>query len=318
MTLEAKAAQELRETVLALGFDRVGFTPANRVADYDRYQSWLDAGHAGGMEYMHRNCCLREDPRELLPEARSVILVSMNYHWPGGETREADRGRVSRYARGRDYHKVLRGRLRKLDALLREDFGATTTRICVDSAPLLERSLAAAAGLGWVGKNTMLIDEKIGSWTFLGALLCDLDLPADTPVAERCGACTACLDACPTEAFPEPGILDAGRCISYLTIEHKGEVPAGLAAQMDDHVFGCDICQEVCPWNNKAPATEIDDFEPRPSATAPLLSELVALNEASFLERFAGTPIMRAGLEGMKRNARNAMENAERNRNGNP
>ncbi len=311
MTLDLTATETLRGKVLALGFDRVGFAAAERVADYDRYQAWLDAGQAGGMEYMHRNCCLREDPRELLAEARSLILVSMNYHWPGEDRREPGRGQVSRYARGRDYHKVLRGRLRRVESMLREEFGAGATRICVDSAPLLERSLAAAAGLGWIGKNTLLIDEKIGSWTFLGALLCDLDLPPDSPVADRCGNCTACLDACPTEAFPEPGVLDAGRCISYLTIEHKGKVPVKLAVPMGDHVFGCDICQEVCPWNQKAPATGEADFEPRPQVTAPLLSELLSLDESSFLDRFAGTPVMRAGLEGMKRNATIARENAE-------
>ncbi len=300
----------LKSVFQNLGFDRVGFAPAAIVADYSRYQKWLDAGFAGGMDYMHRNCCPREDPRELLAEARSVILVSMNYLWPIEEPESDGRGRISRYARGRDYHKVMRKRLKKAELILREEFGARATRVCVDSAPLLERSLAAAAGLGWIGKNTMLIDESLGSWTFLGALLCDLDLPADSPVADRCGNCTACLDACPTQAFPEPGVLDAGKCISYLTIEHKGEIPGALADLMGDHVFGCDVCQEVCPWHNKAPVTKIEDFEPRSQVIAPLITELLELDENSFLKRFAGTPVMRTGLEGMKRNARIARENS--------
>ena len=252
MPLSETAISELRIDALACGFDRVGFAVAAPVADFPRFESWLDAGHAGGMDWLHRHRALRADPRELLPEARSLILVSMNYHRPSEDPPGAGRGRVSRYARGRDYHKTLRGRLRKLEEVLREEYGAAFTRICVDSAPLLERSLAAAAGLGWIGKNTMLIDERLGSWTFLGALLCDLDLPPDLPVADRCGSCTACLDACPTQAFPEPGLLDARRCISYLTIEHKGEIADELAAKMDDHIFGCDICQDVCPWNAKA------------------------------------------------------------------
>ncbi len=312
MSLSTEKLNSLRESFTALGFDRVGFAPAAIVADYSRYESWLDAGFAGGMDYMHRNCCLREDPRELLAEARSVILVSMNYHWPIDEPEPEGRGRVSRYARGRDYHKVMRKRLQKAEGILRDEFGAQATRVCVDSAPLLERSLAASAGLGWIGKNTMLIDERLGSWTFLAALLCDLDLPADSPVSDRCGNCTACLDACPTQAFPEPGVLDASKCISYLTIEHKGEIDEDLAGQMDDHVFGCDICQEVCPWNNKAPVTEIDDFRPREQVTAPLLGDLLKLDEPGFLDRFAGTPVMRAGLEGMKRNSRIAQKNSGR------
>jgi epoxyqueuosine reductase len=312
MSLSTEKLKLLRESISALGFDRVGFAPAAIVTDYSRYQQWLDAGFAGGMDYMHRNCCLREDPRELLAEARSVILVSMNYHWPIEETDSEGRGRVSRYARGRDYHKVMRKRLQKAELILRDEFGAQATRVCVDSAPLLERSLAASAGLGWIGKNTMLIDERLGSWTFLAALLCDLDLPGDTPVSDRCGNCTACLDACPTQAFPEPGVLDASKCISYLTIEHKGEVDKDLAEQMGDHVFGCDICQEVCPWNNKAPVTMIDDFRPRDQVTAPILSDLLKLDEAGFLDRFAGTPVIRAGLEGMKRNTGIAQENTRR------
>ncbi|MBC8366210.1 tRNA epoxyqueuosine(34) reductase QueG [bacterium] len=312
MSLSTEKTNSLRESILALGFDRVGFAPALVVDDYPRYQSWLDAGYAGGMEYMHRNCCLREDPRELLAEARSVIMVSMNYHWPSEDKAVDERGRVSRYARGRDYHKVMRKRLQNVELILREEFGAQATRVCVDSAPLLERSLAAAAGLGWIGKNTLLIDERLGSWTFLAALLCDLDLPADSPVADRCGNCTACLEACPTQAFPEPGLLDASKCISYLTIEHKGEIDDDLAGQMDNHIFGCDICQEVCPWNTKAPMTEIEDFRPRELVSTPLLSELLQLDEAGFLKRFAGTPVMRAGLDGMKRNARIALANSRR------
>ena len=304
MRLSLENLNSLREKVLALGFDRVGFAPARPLDDFPRFESWLDNGYAAGMDYLPRHRQLRASPCELLAEAQSVIMVSMNYHWPMTEESDPGRGRVSRYARGRDYHKVVRKRLHKLGDLLKSDFGATATRACVDSAPLLERSLAAASGLGWIGKNTMLIDEKLGSWTFLGALLCDLDLPPDSPVADRCGTCTACLDACPTDAFPEPGVLDARRCISYLTIEHRDEIDPDLAAHMGDHIFGCDICQEVCPWNREVPTSLIEDYRPRAETTAPLLSELLKLDAPAFLKRFAGTPIMRAGLDGLLRNAR--------------
>jgi len=304
-------SRRLKAMILAEGFDRVGIAPVGEVSDFPRFESWLEKGYAGGMSYMERRRSLRDDPRNLLPEAVSIIMVSVNYHWPEEDASSggAHCGRVSRYARGRDYHKVLRKRLHRVEAMLLENFGATATRACVDSAPLLERSLAAAAGLGWIGKNTMLIDERLGSWTFLGALLCDLHLPADAPVADRCGNCRACLDACPTKAFPEAGVLDSRRCISYLTIEHKGGIDGEMARRMGDHVFGCDICQEVCPWNAKAPAGSVKDFRPRPGVASPLLSELLHASEVDFLDRFAGSAVMRAGWECMRRNARIASNN---------
>lgn len=308
----AEKRELLKREILAIGFDRVGVASAGPVADFGRYAAWLDGGFAGTMRYLRKHRAQREDPRELLPEARSVIVLSLNYAGPGRPEPARGRGRISRYALGRDYHKILRKRMKAVEALLRERHGAGATRSCVDSAPLLERSLAAAAGLGWIGKNTMLIDEKLGSWTFLGAVLCDLELPPDSRAAGRCGSCVACLEACPTGAFPEPGLLDARRCISYLTIEHRGEIEPELAAKMGNHVFGCDICQEVCPWNASAPPGGVEDFRPRPGLVDPPLSELADLDEDRFLARFAGTPVMRAGLEGMRRNARIAMENSKR------
>ena len=306
----------LRRGLLAIGFDRVGFAPAGPTPDHERYEAWLDRGHAGPMEYLERHRRLRADTRELLPEARSVILVSLNYHVddPGSRApAEPGTGWISRYAWGRDYHKVLRARLIEAATLLSDEFGARHTRVCVDSAPLAERSLAASAGLGWIGKNTMLIDERLGSYTFLGALLSDLELPADAPATDRCGSCTACLEACPTGALmpEEPGWLDARRCISTLTIETKGEIEPALAELMGDHVFGCDICQEVCPWNAKAPESAEAEFRPRPGLRRPLLTEILAMDPEAFLARFAGTPIMRAGLEGLRRNARVALANAD-------
>jgi len=304
--------EALRRQLLDLGFDAVGFAPAGEVPDHARLLDWLAAGHQASMSWMDEHADLRRSPRELLPAARSAILVLQSYHdadLPAHEPARPGRGRVSRYARGRDYHKTLRKRLERAADLLRVEHSATSTRVCVDSAPLLERSLAAAAGLGWIGKNTMLINEKLGSYTFLGALLCDLDIAPDSPAPARCGQCRACLEACPTGALLEPGVLDSRRCISYLSIEHKGEIEPELAAQMEDHLFGCDLCQEACPWNRRAAAASEPDFRARPELVAPLLGEILALDDAAFLERFAGTPLMRAGRERLQRNARIARAN---------
>jgi epoxyqueuosine reductase len=306
-------SQKLKESILALGFDRLGIASVGPHADHGRLEQWLQAGHAASMDWMDRSCEFRRDPALLLEGCRSVLLLSLNYHSSAEEAPpQRGQGRISRYARFRDYHKVMRSMLRRATTLLREDHGASLTKIAVDSAPLLERSLAASAGLGWIGKNTMLIDEKLGSWTFLGAVLSDLDLEPDAPVPDRCGNCRACLDACPTDAFPEAGVLDSRSCISYLTIEHRGDIDAELAGKMGDRIFGCDLCQEVCPWNREVPQTAVEDFQPRSGLQAPLLESLLAMNQESFLKSFAGTPLMRAGLERMQRNARIALSNEEK------
>ncbi|MBN2172248.1 MAG: tRNA epoxyqueuosine(34) reductase QueG [Candidatus Krumholzibacteriota bacterium] len=326
----------LRAELLALGFDRVGFAPVGEQPDFARFRDWLAEGCAAGMDYLARHAEARRDPARLLAGARSVIMVSVSYHAPrpAGEGRGGDAaksagaddpattdepapagfGRVSRYARGRDYHRVLRGRLRQAARLLAERHGARAARICVDTAPLLERSLAARAGLGWIGRNTCLVDPELGSWTFLGALLTDLDLPPDSPQPDRCGDCRACLDACPTGALAAPGRLDARHCLSYLTIEHRGPLPAELAARLEGRVFGCDRCQEVCPFNAGARATRAEDFHPRPDQGLLELAPLLALDRAGLAARFAGTPLMRAGAEGLRRNAAAVLEGQRRRR----
>ena len=326
--------ESLRAALLELGFDRVGFAPVGQQPDFARFEAWLADGCAAGMDYLSRGAEARRDPARLLPGARSVIMVSVSYHAPpaggdrGGEaagpaagsaapagaeeTAPAGFGRVSRYARGRDYHRVLKARLREAGRLLAERHGARATRICVDTAPLLERSLAARAGLGWIGKNTCLVDPELGSWTFLGGLITDLDLPPDAPQPDGCGDCRACLDACPTGALVAPGRLDARRCLSYLTIEHRGPIPPEPAARLGDRVFGCDRCQEVCPFNAVARATRREDFRPRPGQSLLELAPLLDLDRAGLVARFAGTPLMRAGEAGLARNARAVLDSQRR------
>ncbi|HLQ46995.1 MAG TPA: tRNA epoxyqueuosine(34) reductase QueG, partial [Planctomycetaceae bacterium] len=262
-----------------------------------------------------------EHPRGVLPPVRSVIMLAMNYRTqePSAqqEKRGSDRaglcGQVSRYAWGsRDYHDVLRERLKPLADVLHEQRPGCRTRGVVDTAPLLERDFARLAGLGWFGKNTMLLNKRLGSWFFLAAMLTDVDLPADEPhQTSHCGTCTRCLDACPTDAFVEPGVLDARRCISYLTIELRDQpIPTELRSQMGDWVFGCDVCQEVCPWNRKAPESREPAFAPRTDLNPADLERLLQLDAAGFEAAFSETPLHRAGRAGLLRNAATALGNS--------
>jgi epoxyqueuosine reductase len=281
-----------------MGFTLVGTTtlaPADTASFYD---AWLDAGHAGAMRYMHHYKKQRRDPRALLPAARSAIVVAMPY------AGRAPSGSVARYARGTDYHAVMRTRLEALHATLAARAGRAVTAKCVvDSTPLLERDLARRAGLGWFGKNTLLINPHEGSFFLLGALLIDLDLPSDPPfAADRCGRCTRCLDACPTQAFVAPRTRDARRCIAYLTIELRGAIPTELRPAIGDLLFGCDICQDVCPWNvrfaadrpDPALADTLGDLDP---------VEILTMDETTFTSRFARSPVARATRAGLARNA---------------
>ncbi len=312
-SLEARLKRQAR----ALGFELAGIAPARPADGFARLRDWLERGFAGDMEYMSRHAEARRHPQAVLPEVRSVLMVAMSYAASGGrqpvgesQNRGADaprspvRGRVARYARGSDYHEVLRARLNQLLAWVQAEAPGCRGRGVVDTSPLLERDFARRAGLGWFGKNTMLIDKRHGSYFLLGALLLDLELQPDPPhAASHCGTCTACLDACPTQAFAGPGLLDSRRCLSYLTIELKGAVPAELRPAMTDWLFGCDICQEVCPWNRKAlPGTE-PALQPRADLIALDPEEVLALSEDEFRRRFRGTALWRARRRGLLRNA---------------
>jgi epoxyqueuosine reductase len=243
----------------------------------------------------------------VLPEARSVVCVALNYYQ--GEPSDRSWTPVARYAWGRDYHDVMTPRLEALAGFIGEAAGARG-KCYVDTGPLLERDLAARAGLGWVGKNTMLLHPALGSWFFIGVLLTTASLAHDAALPDRCGTCRACLDACPTEAFVAPYVLDARRCISYLTIEHRGAVDPDLAAGTGPWQFGCDVCQDVCPWNRRAPVTREEAFFP--AAPYPGAAAVAAMDDAAFRHRFADTPLMRPKAEGMRRNARIALDNARR------
>ena len=314
------AADAVREMARHCGFELAGVTPALPAGDRSRYRDWVDSGHAGEMRYLtDRRAEIRDDPRHLLASAQTAICVAKLYQTPQPYSVDCDdreRAWISRYAWGGDYHAVMRHGLEQLDGMLRAQAGEPyESKICVDTAPLLERSYARLAGLGWIGKNTCLIHERSGSWYFLGELLVSIAVPGDAecaPPPDRCGTCRRCIDACPTAAIvPEPAgdgfTLDSRRCISYFTIELRGAVPEEHRAPMGGNVFGCDICQDVCPWNRRAPDTGEPAFAAR--EFAPPLERLAALTEEEFRARFRDTPIERARYSGFLRNVAIAMGN---------
>ena len=301
-------ADALKRAAAEAGFAACGITGAAAPDRLDQFHDWLDAGYAGEMGYIERRRAAYGDTASVLPAVRSVVMLAMPYRTDDPPPAAAQRGRISRYAwSGRDYHDVLRERLRPVAAVLHEAVPEARTRVVVDTAPLLEREFAERAGIGWIGKNTLLLSKHLelrGSLFFLAGLLTTLDLPADAPhETAHCGTCTACLDVCPTEAFVGPGVLDARRCISYLTIELRDRpVPANLRLGLKDWVFGCDLCQDVCPWNTRAPRGPAD-FEPRPDLIDGDLLDLLSLDAAMFAARFAGTPLERTGRDALVRNA---------------
>ncbi|MCX7896402.1 MAG: tRNA epoxyqueuosine(34) reductase QueG [Rhodocyclaceae bacterium] len=305
----------LKENIRAwgyeLGFTAIGFAGLELGEAEARLMAWLAAGRHGEMDYMAAHGALRAHPREFAPFAKSAIICRLDYN---GKPIDSDDSKckelavIARYAQGRDYHNVMRKRLARLAKRIETEVGPCDHRACVDSAPVMEVELARLAGLGWRGKHTLLV-SRTGSWFFLGELLVSLPLPPDEPIADHCGRCARCLIACPTQAFVAPFQLDARRCIAYLTIEHKGPIPLELRPRMGLHVFGCDICQEVCPWNRFAPLGA-PEFSPRAGLNAARLVELFAWSEEEFATRFTGSPIRRIGYERWLRNLAVALGNA--------
>ena len=309
------AKRALTAQARALGFDALGVAGIELGEDERHLIRWLKAGLHGDMDYMRRNLQLRTRPQQLLAGAVRVVSVRMDY-WPG-EARPAREvladptlGYISRYALGRDYHKVLRRALATLAARLARQLGPFGYRVCVDSAPVLEKAHARNAGLGWIGKHTNLIAREAGSWFFLGEMLTDLPLPLDPPASPHCGTCQACIPACPTGAIVAPWRLDARRCISYLTIEHRSAIPEELRAALGNRIYGCDDCQLVCPWNKFARAAAHPDFRVRHALDAARLPELFLWTSAQFEERMRGSAIYRLGYERWSRNVAVALGNA--------
>ena len=310
----AALARELRGWATELGFDAVGITDTDLGEHPAHLQRWLDAGHAGTMDWMARHADLRAAPERLEPWTVRVISARMNYRPPADDPlatlADPTRAYVSRYALGRDYHRILRPRLARLAERI-EAAGGGRFRAFTDSAPVLEKALAEKAGLGWIGKNTLLLSRDAGSWFFLGEIYTDLPLPLDeVEPSEHCGRCTACLDVCPTRAFVGPRQLDASRCIAYLTIEHRGAIPEALREPMGNRIFGCDDCQLVCPWNKFSQVTREEDFHPRHELEAADLRDLFRWSATDFDERTRGSAIRRTGYEGWLRNIAVALGNA--------
>ena len=311
----ASPRHAIRDRALATGFDAVGFASAHLPDQAGRnLQAFVEAGLHGDMGWLADTAARRSDPNTLWPDARSVILVAANYG-PDEDpltdlqrSRTLGRGAISVYARNRDYHDLMKKRLRVLARWIHETFGAQV-KLFVDTAPVMEKPLAMQAGLGWQGKHTNLVSRAFGSWLFLGSVFTDLSLTPDTPETDHCGACRRCLDACPTEAFDAPYRLDARRCISYLTIEHKGHIEPGLRAAIGNRIYGCDDCLAVCPWNKFAKATAEPDFLPRAALTTARLTDLAMLDDAAFRTLFSGSPIKRIGRDRFLRNVMIALGN---------
>jgi epoxyqueuosine reductase len=298
--------EQIKHQAHALGFDLVGIAPVQESSELAFFDRWLEEGYAGEMHYLLRSRTRRRDLCQVLPGAQSVVVCGLNYdtEYPYSTTQqETSRGWVARYAWSTDYHQVLHDKLTRLQAYI-------TALVPLDTGPVVERVHAKYAGLGWFGKNTCLLNTQLGSWLFLGELILTIPLDYDRPTPDHCGTCTRCLDACPTDAFLEPYVLDARRCISYLTIELKGAIPEALRPYMGQHIFGCDICQDVCPWNRKRHFTSEPGLQPRSEQIHPLLADLAQLTPAAFKQRYRGTALERTRRRGLLRNVCVAMGNS--------
>lgn len=306
-------ADRIKAEARAAGFDAVGIAPAAiGVRERDRLDAFVAGGEHGGMAWMADKLDRRRDPAVLWPDARSVVVCAANYgpdHNPLESLERRDRGAIAVYARNKDYHDLLKKRLKRLARWIHAEFEAEV-KVFVDTAPVMEKPLAARSGIGWQGKHTNLVSREFGSWLFLGEVFTTLELPADTAEDDHCGRCRRCLDACPTAAFPTPYTLDARRCISYLTIEHQGPIPIEFRAAIGNRIYGCDDCLAVCPWNKFAAATRELAFVPRDDLTLPLLADLAELDDAAFRARFAGSPIKRTGRDRFLRNVLVALGNS--------
>ena len=300
-------SERIKQKAAEIGFEKVGIVPAEPlISEGARLNDWLGRGFHGEMAWMESEPEKRSDPRLLFPGAKSVIVAALNYFTPHDHAGSNDKGKISRYAWGDDYHGVVREKLNELFDWIKSENPDADGKICVDTAPMMDKAWAVRAGLGWIGKHTNLITKEIGSWVFLGEIIVNIELEYDTAVVEdHCGTCTACLDACPTDAIVEPYVVDSRKCLSYATIELRSEtLPADIADSMEGWFYGCDICQDVCPWNRFETPTEESRFEPRKGETSIPIDEILSFTPDEYAERFRKTAIKRAKLPGLKRNAR--------------
>ena len=307
----ASRSRKIKERACAEGFQRVGIVRADALDDErEHLQQWLGRGLQGEMRWMERETEKRTDPRLILPSARSVVAVALNYYTPHEHTNNPATGKISRYAWGDDYHDVVGDKLKRLLAWIREEWPETEGKVCVDIQPVMDKAWGERAGLGWIGKHSNLITREYGSWVFLGELLLNLELESDAEqVEDHCGSCTLCIEACPTKAIVEPYVVDSNRCISYATIELRApEIPEAVASNLEGWLYGCDICQDVCPWNRFEQRTDESRFEPREGNVNANLSDILELTPETYSERFRRSAIKRAKLIGLQRNARTLLE----------
>jgi epoxyqueuosine reductase len=299
--------ENIKAKALELGFDKIGFARADALAeDAIRFDQWIANGYHGEMAWLEREPHKRTDPREIFPDAKSVISVAVNYYTPA---QHAAAGKISRYAWGDDYHDIVKEKQRQLLEWIESEDPSTAGKVCVDTAPVMEKAWAMRAGLGWIGKHTNVITKEYGSWVFLGEILLNLELDYDEPMLDHCGTCTACIDACPTDAIVEPYVVDSNKCISYATIELRSDdLPGDISANLNGWIYGCDICQDVCPWNRFQQPTEESRFTPRHGETSLDLDVVESLTPESYAERFRKSAMKRTKLSGLKRNA-NALRN---------
>jgi epoxyqueuosine reductase len=292
----------IKNSARQLGFLSCGISKADFLeAEAPKLEAWLRGGHHGTMSYMERNFDKRLDPRRLVPGAKSIVSLLYNYH-SDQKQKDPEAPKISTYAYGTDYHLVIKNKLKAFMEILHREIGEVNGRVFVDSAPVMDKAWAAKSGLGWIGKNTNLISKKVGSFFFIADLILDLDLEYDTPVTDHCGSCTACIDACPTEALIQPYQIDGSKCISYLTIELKEAIPNEFQGKMDNWAFGCDVCQTVCPWNRFATTHQEPDFEPHPELLSLTKKEWEEMNEAVFNTVFRKSAVNRTKYEGLQRN----------------
>ncbi len=302
--------ERIKAKALELGFTKVGIARAEELTEEAlRLRQWLGRGFHASMEWMARNVEKRTDPRRIVPGAKSVICVAMNYFTPTTHVNASGVGKISRYAWGDDYHDIVGDKLKALWGWLQEEFPGVEGRYYVDTGPVMEKVWAQRAGIGWIAKHSNVITQEVGSWVFLGEVITTLELKYDEPATDHCGTCTLCIEACPTEAIVEPYVVDSARCLSYLTIEHRGEIEGDVRERFENWIYGCDICQDVCPWNHKfAAATDEQGFFPREWNVAPRLEAWSGMTQEEFSEKFNRSPIKRTKLAGLKRNIEVVLE----------